>query len=299
MPSDRTASAVGRRGLLWAIMLFLIACGSLNQASVCTGDPEFDLWVSNLEGTVTQLTDLPGAEAFPDWSPDGDRIAFVAGQDGNCEIHLLSHDGSGLVNLTNTNSDELYPSWSPDGTEIAYSSGGQLQVMDVDSGEVRQLTDSKLTHAFPDWSPDGRSIVFSGGSEPAGPGAVHDIYVIPASGGEETPLTNGERLLVAPRWSRDGSRIAFFDHTDTLTVWSMEADGSNAVALGPGGHGSWGPDRDSFLHDQQVDDGDVDLYLMNPAGAEAVLFVDGPGIDTTPAWSPNGQMVVFSSDRPR
>ena len=49
-----------------------------------------------------QLNDLPGAEAFPDWSPDETRIAFVASREGNCEIYVLQADGSGLTNLTDS-----------------------------------------------------------------------------------------------------------------------------------------------------------------------------------------------------
>jgi Tol biopolymer transport system component len=179
--------------------LIVTGCGQMNRASVCTGEPQFDLWISDLDGTERQLTDLPGAEAFPDWSPDGTRIAFVASRDGNCDIYVIGVDGFGLSNLTSSEADEMYPSWSPNGREIVFSSGGQLDVVDVASGEQRQLTDSELIHDFPDWSPGGGSIVFSGGLEPAGSGAIHDVYLVPAGGGEEVALTGGGRLLVAPR----------------------------------------------------------------------------------------------------
>jgi TolB protein len=264
---------------------------------VCTGDVAFDLWLYDLTGAVTQLTDLPGAEAFPDWSPDGGRVAFVGSQEGNCDVYAIGPDGAGLSNLTGSEADEMYPSWSPDGREIVYSSGGQLHVIDVASGEHRQLTDSELIHDFPDWSPDGGSIIFSGGIEPAGPGAIHDIYLVPVWGGEEVALSDEGRLLVAPRWSPDGRLIAYFDHTDTLTVWTMSADGSDRSMVGPGGHLSWGPDGASLVYDLEVADGDVDLYVAELAEPAGMLVVDGPGIDTTPAWSPDGEMIVFASDR--
>lgn len=297
MPTRRGRDRVGGASLVSALALILIGCVQTNRVSVCTGEPGFDLWISDRDGDTTQLTDLPGAEAFPDWSPDGTRIAFVASLEGNCDIYVLQADGSGLANLTDSQADEMYPTWSPDGREIVYSSGGQLHVIDLDSGDRRQLTDSELIHDFPDWSPDGESIVFSGGNDPAGPDVVHDIYVIRARGGEEVALTEGERLLVAPQWSPDGRRIAYFDHTDALTVWTMGADGSGALMLGPGGHVSWRQDGQSLVYDLEVGRGDVDLYRTGIAESEAVLVVDGPGIDTTPAWSPDGQMIVFASDR--
>ena len=280
-----------------AVAVVMAGCTGQERASVCLGEPEFDLWVSDLDGIVTRITDLPGSEAFPDWSPDGARVAFVASQDGNCEVYVQEADGSGLTNLTRSDADDVHPSWSPDGDQIVYSSGGPLHVVDVDSREHRQLTDSDSIHHFPDWSSDGASIVFSGGSEPAGPGSIHDVYVVPARGGEEVALTEGERLLVAPRWSPDASRIAYFDHTDALAIWTMDADGSNPRLVGPGGHVSWRPDGDGLVYDLEVAEGDVDLYVTELSDSGVMLLVDGPGVDTTPVWSPDGDMIIFASDR--
>lgn len=275
----------------------LAGCTGQERASVCIGEPDLDLWISGLDGMVTQLTDLPGAEAFPDWSPDGTRIAFVASQEGNCDIYVKEVAGSEPINLTTSDVDELHPSWSPDGNEIVFSSEGQLHGIEVASGERRQITDSDLIHNFPDWSPGGGAIVFSGGVEPAGPGAIHDVYIVPVVGGEEVAVTDARRLLVGPRWSPDGGRIAYFDHTDSLSVWTMSADGSNTQLIGPGGHVSWSPDGGDLVHDLEVATGDVDLYITQLSDSGVMLLVDGPGVDTTPVWSPGGEMIIFASDR--
>jgi Tol biopolymer transport system component len=77
----------------------------------------------------------------------------------------------------------------------------------------------------------------------------------------------------------------------------MKADGSNPLLFGPGGHVSWAPDSEAVVYDMEVAEGDVDLYLTELAESQDMLLVDGPGIESTPAWSPDGDMVDFAPDR--
>jgi TolB protein len=49
----------------------------------------------------------------PAWSPDGSRIAFLTGRDGNGEIYVMNADGSGPTNLTNNPAEDYDPVWSP------------------------------------------------------------------------------------------------------------------------------------------------------------------------------------------
>jgi Tol biopolymer transport system component len=281
-----------RSNALLAAALLIVGCSSSDRAGICVGEPDLDLWLSDTSGNVTRLVGENGADGFADWSPDGERIVFVASRDGNCEIYVVSVDGSDQFNLTNSRADELYPSWSPDGSQIVYVADGQLHVLDASTGKTAQLTSSDLIHAYPDWSPDGEAIVFSGGTEPAGPGVEHQIYAVPASGGSERRLTDGDSLLVAPKWSPDGSKIGYFDHGDPFQISVMNFETGVGQRIIEGGHFAWAPDSVSVVHDREVGPGDVDIFV------DGKLLVDGPGVDTLPAWSPDGGSVVFSSDRP-
>ena len=72
-----------------------------------------EIYRITLEGLeVTRLTDHPGSDAFPTWSPDGRRLAFVSDRDGNDNIYIMNADGSGVVRLTRNTSDDWAPSWT-------------------------------------------------------------------------------------------------------------------------------------------------------------------------------------------
>ena len=68
----------------------------------------------NIDGSgETRLTNGPGADWSPIWSPDGARIAFESQRDGNWDIYLVDADGSGLTRLTDNPARDKSPSWAP------------------------------------------------------------------------------------------------------------------------------------------------------------------------------------------
>jgi TolB protein len=260
---------LARSALLVAVASSLVACATdVQRAAHCRGFPDHDIWVTDLEGNVSRLIDEPGADGFAAWSPDGTRIAFVASRDGNCEIYVMNADGSNQVNLTNSDSDELYPSW----------------------------TRSGLLHNYPDWSPDGATIAFSGGNQPAGPESAHNIYLVDVDTGLEEQLTVQGEVLFGPKWSPDGGSLTYFDNDGPFTIWVVGSNGSGAMDVTEGGFNSWSPDGSMIVFDRGGDEEDVDLYVMSFDGEPRPL-VDSPAFDTLPAWSPTGDLILFSSDR--
>ena len=68
----------------------------------------------NADGSGLQnLTNNPGEDRGPVWSPDGTKIALVSARDGNSEIYVMNADGSGLQNLTNNPGYDDGPAWRP------------------------------------------------------------------------------------------------------------------------------------------------------------------------------------------
>jgi Tol biopolymer transport system component len=67
------------------------------------------------------LTDSPGFDGDPNWSPDGTRIAFSSDRSGNGDIYTMAADGSNLVRVTKSDRLEFGPAWSPSGQLIAFA----------------------------------------------------------------------------------------------------------------------------------------------------------------------------------
>lgn len=135
-----------------------------------TGYIDSSLYLMNADGSnITQLTNVPGADFDPAWSPDGDHIAFASMRDGNKQIYTLDVASLAVTRLTRTASeiDTSQPAWSPDGNMIAYMvkrlNTYQVWVMDDTGQKNTQLVRSGQTlwDFGPIWSPDGTFILFS------------------------------------------------------------------------------------------------------------------------------------------
>lgn len=72
------------------------------------------IYVMNADGSAqTRLAGSSGTEFEPAWSPDGTRIAFRTGRDGNSEIYVMNADGSAPTRLTTDPATDFAPSWRP------------------------------------------------------------------------------------------------------------------------------------------------------------------------------------------
>jgi Tol biopolymer transport system component len=64
-------------------------------------------------GEPLRLTDSPGDDSHPTWSPDGTCIAFESRSDGELGLYVMPADGSGLTKLAEEVVSGSGPSWSP------------------------------------------------------------------------------------------------------------------------------------------------------------------------------------------
>ena len=124
------------------------------------------IWLKQLKGGgEAALT--PGPDDFPRFSPDGTSVLFIHSEGGSTSLNrltLLGNDPHKVVD------DAEQGDWSPDGKQIAFVRFPRQQdkilsalyLIDVAGGAERELAhfDGMLV-GFPRWSPDGRHIILN------------------------------------------------------------------------------------------------------------------------------------------
>jgi len=122
--------------------------------------------------------------ASPNWSPDGEKIAFSG---------------------------------------INFAGLSDLYILDVETSQLQKLTNDFYSDRDPDWSPDGSAIAFSSDRSYYGKDGYLNIFIYKLSDGTIENLTAGSHNDYAPSWSPDGEFIAFSsDRSGAFNIWAVK-----------------------------------------------------------------------------
>ena len=278
-----------------------IAFASNRATGEGVNNPEgdFEIFTMNPDGTgLNQLTDNAAFDFDPEWSPDGQKIAFESDRDLFSDIFVMNSDGSGQTNVTNNRAFDRTPTFAPNGERIAFSSNlsegvenptGDTEIFSakLDGTDLYQLTNNTARDFHPDYAPDGRKFAFVSDRNFA-PG----IYTMAADGSKQKKINRGSGVAFAsPGWSPSGSRITFTsDQEGGSDVYVMRANGARQQRLTVNGLPTdsgpvFSPDGGRIaFHTNR--DGNFEIYEMRTDGTNPVNLTNDPAGDFTPDWQP-------------
>ena len=219
------------------------------------------IWLAEVAtGANHQLTQGPGSDRSPRWSPDGKTLAFLSTRQNGPQVWVLDLTGGEARRVSNLSegAGELY--WLPDGkgflvvSDVKWPPQQEIDRRNGDYPTDARLWTELLWRHWDEFRAGRRQHVFRvdlAGGEPKDLTPVdHDVPAI-ATGGD------GD-VAVSP----DGREIAVAMHGD-----SVVADNTN-----------------------------VDVYVMAPDGSGLhAITADNKGADNTPRYSPDGQWVSWLS----
>jgi Tol biopolymer transport system component len=250
-------------------------------------------------GPPRELTPSTREDGWPQYSPDGARIAFLSDRSGTRQIYVCDAAGSNLVRLTSLPEgvERPYPGWSPDGRMIVFaaraSANTDLYLIDVQGSAPRRLTSGPSAEYHPQWSRDGKWIYFA--SDRTG---SPQIWRIPAGGGDAVQVTThgGEGPFESP----DGRYLYFFKAGagGAEQLWRRPLPGDHEQQLLPEifrGNFAMAGDRVFFIPQLDLACGCYPLQWLDLATGRTAHLIDVKDVGGGLTVSADGRFLLYTT----
>ena len=131
-----------------------------------------------------------------------------------------------------------------------------------------------------------------------------EIYYMNRDGSGLRRVTNSPAIDVTPTWSPTGQQIAFVsDRTgpsaDLRREHRRDRDSTRSPTRRPAIGPTWSPAPFNEIAYTSQSGGGHDIRVYEFATGQTRTITDGTGSNESPAFSPNGRHIAFSSDRTR
>lgn len=217
-----------------------------------------NLYIADLStGEKSRLTYGEHTDQLAEWSPSGDRIAFVStrgGEEGVQKLWIIPSDGGEARPVEGTRGEFTSIDWRPDGTHIAAS------FREFDEREERKLKEKRGEEV--DARPSVREVERLHYKQDARgflPETRYQIVRIDIEEEEVTHLTEGDYDHLSPEWSPDGDRIVFSANR---------------------------------IEDPDYDWENQDIWWVDPSSGDLTRLTEERGPFLNPTWSPDGTEVA-------
>ena len=200
------------------------------------------------------------------WSPDGDKIAFIAKNKGT-EYLFVQNIITDEIQRIRLNFDASYsPTWAPDNERLAFGAlkdgKTDIYVVSIQTHAIAQLTFDPFDDRHPNWHPKEDKIVYSSERE-----GYYKLVVLDLNATTQTLITPAKYDVLSPSWTPDGGQISFgSDRNGIFDLYLIDSEGNNLTRLtntmtsyfNP----SLSPDGKKMLF-SAYHDGRQDVFLMN------------------------------------